>query len=175
MRQKYSYPGRQGKLVDTVCAGLEPCDYEDILYRNERGYPYCSGISEGTANGVNQIIAYNERCPDSKLVVSGYSQGAHVVGDLFGGGGGTFFQDCTTDATPNLPFNTPAGQAIAAIVTFGDVRHTANQPYNFQDGATRWGLFPRNAEQLANAATFAGVWRDYCHGADPICAGGDSV
>jgi acetylxylan esterase len=169
------YPGRQGKLVDAICQGLESCDYEDIQMHNALSDEYCGAISEGTANGVNQVIAYNERCPSSKLVVSGFSQGAHVVGDMFGGGGGTFFQDCQSVATPNLPFNTPAGQAIAAIVTFGDVRHTANQPYNYLDGATKWGLFPRNSQQLANAATFAGVWRDYCAGGDPICAGGDIV
>lgn len=169
------YPGRQGKLVSAVCNGLKSCDYEDIQFHNPGGAPYCPAVSEGTANGLSQIISYNKRCPDSKLVVSGYSQGAHVAGDIFGGGGGSFFQGCTTEATPNLPFNTPAGQAIAAIVTFGDVRHTANQPYNYLDGATHWGLFPRDSQQLANAATFAGVWRDYCHAADPICGAGKDV
>ncbi|KAI9170649.1 putative carboxylesterase Culp3 [Paramyrothecium foliicola] len=167
------YPGRQGALVTAVCKGLESCDYEDIQMQNALSDEYCGAVSEGTANGVNQIIAYNKRCPNSKLVVTGFSQGAHVVGDIFGGGGGSFFQGCQTKATPNLPFNTPAGQAVAAIVTFGDVRHAANQPYNYLGGATHWGLFPRNSQQLANAATFAGVWRDYCNAGDPICAGGD--
>jgi acetylxylan esterase len=161
--------------VSAVCSGLESCDYEDIRYYNPEGYPYCTGVDEGTANGLSQIIAYNQRCPDSKLVISGFSQGAHIVGDIFGGGGGSFFGGCTTYATPNLPFNTPTGQAIAAIVTFGDPRHTANQPYNYLDGATHSGPYPRDSQQLANAATFAGVWRDYCHAADPICAGGDDV
>jgi hypothetical protein len=169
------YPGRQGAIVSAVCKGLKSCDYEDIQMHNAGSDEYCGAVSEGTENGVNQIIAYNKRCPNSKLVVSGFSQGAHVVGDIFGGGGGSFFQGCQTKMTPNIPFNTPAGQAIAAIVTFGDVRHAANQPYNYLDGATHWGLFPRNSQQLANAATFAGVWRDYCAAGDPICAGGDKT
>jgi hypothetical protein len=169
------YPGRQGKLVDAICKGLNSCDYEDIQWRNMGNDEYCGAISEGTANGYAQIQAYNKRCPKSKLVVSGFSQGAHAVGDIFGGGGGSFFNGCQTKATPNIPFNTPAGQAVAAILTFGDVRHTANQPYNYMDGATQWGLFPRNAQQLSNAVNFAGVWRDYCAKGDPICAGGKIV
>ncbi|KAH7323220.1 Alpha/Beta hydrolase protein, partial [Stachybotrys elegans] len=169
------YPGRQGKLVSAICNGLPSCDYEDIQMHNMLSDEYCGAVSEGTQHGYEQIVAYNKRCPNSKLVVTGFSQGAHVVGDIFGGGGGTFFQGCQTRATPNVPFNTPAGQAIAAIVTFGDVRHTANQPYNYLGGATKWGLFPRNSQQLANAIQYAGVWRDYCATEDPICAGGNVV
>jgi acetylxylan esterase len=169
------YPGRQGAIVSAVCKGLESCDYEDIQMKNALSDEYCGAVSEGTANGYKQIVAYNQRCPNSKLVVSGFSQGAHVAGDIFGGGGGSFFEGCKTAATPNVAFDTPAGQAIAAIVTFGDVRHTANQPYNYQSGADKWGLFPRNSQQLANAAQFAGVWRDYCQKGDPICAGGDKT
>lgn len=35
-------------------------------------------------------MGYGEDCPDSKLILTGYSQGAHVIGDMLGGGGGTF-------------------------------------------------------------------------------------
>jgi hypothetical protein len=169
------YPGRQGAIVSAVCEGLESCDYEDIRMNNMLNDPYCSGVSEGTENGRAQIIAYNQRCPDSKLVLIGFSQGAHVAGDIVSGGGGTFFQDCQTVNTPAIPFNTPAGQALAAIVTFGDVRHTANQPYNYLAGADKWGLFPRNSQQLARGIQYTNVWRDYCNGEDSVCARGDSV
>jgi acetylxylan esterase len=168
------YPGRMGAVVSAVCEGLESCDYEDIQMNNMRADPYCSGVSEGTENGRAQIIAYNARCPDSKLVLSGFSQGGHVVGDIVSGGGGSFFQNCQTTATPALAFNTPAGQAIAAIVTFGDVRHTANQPYNYLAGATKFGLFPRNSQQLASGIQYTNVWRDYCNGEDSVCARGSS-
>lgn len=64
---------------------------------------------------------------------------------------------------------------VAAILTFGDVRHTASQPYNYLDGAEKWGLYPRTSQQLAKAINYASVWRDYCAGGDPICAGGATV
>ncbi|KAK7940741.1 Alpha/Beta hydrolase protein [Apiospora aurea] len=169
------YPGRQGKLVTAICNGLSSCDYEDIQMQNMLEDEYCGAVQEGSTNGVNQIIAYNKRCPSTKLVVSGYSQGAHVVGDIFGGGGGTYFNGCVEQPTPNLDINSPAGKQIAAILTFGDVRHTAYQPYNYLDGADKWGLYPRNSQQLANAANYASVWRDYCAGDEPICAGGNNV
>jgi hypothetical protein len=34
--------------------------------------------------------------------VSGYSQGGQVVGDILGGGGGVFFQDCVEDKIAGL-------------------------------------------------------------------------
>lgn len=169
------YPGRQGKLVTAICGGLSSCDYEDIQMQNMLADEYCGAVHEGSTNGVKQIIAYNKRCPSTKLVVSGYSQGAHVVGDIFGGGGGTYFNGCVEQPTPNLDINSPAGKQVAAILTFGDVRHTAFQPYNYLDGADKWGLYPRNSQQLANAANYASVWRDYCAGDEPICAGGNNV
>ena len=96
------YPGRQGTLVNAICAGLESCDYEDIQFVNELTTPYCQSLEEGVENGKTQITAYNKRCPDSNLVVSGYSQGAQIVGDIIGGGGGNFFENCLQKTTVGL-------------------------------------------------------------------------
>ncbi|KAI1875023.1 hypothetical protein JX265_003707 [Neoarthrinium moseri] len=169
------YPGRQSKLVAAICHGLASCDYEDIQMNNMLEDEYCGSIHQGATNGQSQIIAYNKRCPDAKLVVSGYSQGAHVVGDIIGGGGGTFFQDCVEPSNPNLDINSDAGKKIAAILTFGDVRHTANEPYNFESGAGDSGLYPRPASMTSNLASYSKVYRDYCVAGDPICAGGKTV
>ncbi|KAK0384677.1 hypothetical protein NLU13_8763 [Sarocladium strictum] len=169
------YPGRQGKLVSAICNGLENCDYEDIQFYNPLPAPYCQSVAEGARNGVDQIVEYNARCPDTKLVVSGYSQGGQVVGDVLGGGGGVLFQNCQQPANAGIPANSAAGKKIVAALIFGDVRHTRNQPYNYLDGANRDGLFPRPANQLANLAAYTGRFRNYCDETDPICAGGDVV
>lgn len=105
------YPGRQGVLVNAICSGLPSCDYEDIQYYNPVEAPYCDSINQGVADGVAQITAYNARCPNSKLVVSGYSQGAQIVSDLLGGGGGNFFQNCLETTTPGLDVNSAPGNA----------------------------------------------------------------
>jgi len=104
------YPGRQGVLVNAICNGLENCDYEDILFYNPVESNYCGSVTEGAANGVAQITAYNARCPDTQLVVSGYSQGAQIVGDILGGGGGTFFQDCQQATNAGIDINSAAGK-----------------------------------------------------------------
>ncbi|KAK1970999.1 alpha/beta-hydrolase [Colletotrichum sublineola] len=169
------YPGRQGKLVTAICDGLDSCDYEDIQYYNPLPAPYCQSVEEGAMNGNKQITAYNKRCPNAALVISGYSQGAQVVGDVLGGGGGTFFQGCQQKPNPGLDATKAPGNKIAAVLLFGDTRHTANQPYNFLAGAPDNGLFPRPAAQLAGLMAFSKVARSYCADSDPICAGGNTV
>lgn len=106
------YPGRQGKLADAICSGLESCDYEDIQFYNPLPAPYCDSVAEGAKNGISQITEYNKRCPDSKLVISGYSQGGQVAGDVLGGGGGVFFQDCVQPDNTGLdPSKAPGNKS----------------------------------------------------------------
>ncbi|KAL8299031.1 hypothetical protein RB597_007594 [Gaeumannomyces tritici] len=169
------YPGRQGKLVSAICSGLSSCDYEDIQMQNMLEDEFCGAVTQGITNGHAQIVAYNKRCPNSKIVVSGFSQGAQVVGDIFSGAGNTGFNGCVIPFIPALDITSNAGRQVAAILTFGDIRHTAFQPYNYKSGATNWGTSPRTTDQLAKAMNYAGVWRDYCNAGDPVCAGGNVV
>lgn len=103
------YPGRQGKLAGAICYGLDSCDYEDIQYYNPVEADYCASVTEGAQNGLSQVTAYAARCPDAKLVLSGYSQGAQIVGDVLGGGGGVFFNNCTQPVNAALDPTTSPG------------------------------------------------------------------
>ncbi|KAF4956647.1 hypothetical protein FGADI_3636 [Fusarium gaditjirri] len=169
------YPGRQGKLAGAICSGLKSCDYEDIQFQNALEDPFCNSVTEGVKNGIKQITAYNKKCPDSKLVVSGYSQGGQVVGDILGGGGGVFFQNCVEPDLEGLNPKTLPGSKIVAAMVFGDTRHTKDQPYNVLSGSGKNGLFPRPAGMLQNLASYGDVFRNYCVETDPICAQGDEV
>jgi acetylxylan esterase len=104
------YPGRQGKLVTAICDGLASCDYEDIVMNNMLDDEYCSSVYQGATDGYAQINNYTSRCPEASLVLSGYSQGGHVVSDIMGGGGGTFYNGCTEDETPQLSPTSAAGK-----------------------------------------------------------------
>lgn len=105
------YPGRQGKLVNAICEGYDSCDYEDIVMQNMLPDPYCDSVHEGGANTAKQVVAYNKKCPDTKLVLTGYSQGAHALGDGLSGGGGVFFQGCVEKSVEPLDPKSSAAKA----------------------------------------------------------------
>lgn len=81
------YPGRQQNLVDAACNGVSSCDYEDITFdaTNANGFP--AAVEQGRSSGVSQINAYTQRCPDAKIVLSGYSEGAVVVNNVLADSG----------------------------------------------------------------------------------------
>ena len=48
--------------------------------------PYTTSEQQGVANMLLLIQQYVASCPKARLVLTGYSQGAHIVGDTLGGG-----------------------------------------------------------------------------------------
>lgn len=93
-------------------------------------------------------------CPNEKIVLLGYSQGAQVAGDVLAGGGGGANLGPETAPIPSAD----AAQVIAAI-QFGDPRH---QP-----------IFPVQAGQ--SRAAFGAILRSWCDTGDPFCAGGANL
>lgn len=52
---------------------------------------------------------------------------------------------------------------VSAVLIFGNTRHTADQPYNFGNGSSYDGLFPRkDAAMLAALDKYTPVLRDWC-------------
>lgn len=164
--------GRTFPFVEATCgkatAAGKTCDYIDIQYDVTLGGDYCAQVAEGARNGISQITAFNQKCPCSHIVVNGYSEGAHVAGDVLGGPGGCTFVSTGLDNT------SPAGKAVAAALLWGDVQHTANQPYNVLDGADKQAN-GRSPDDLARLNRYSSVLRAYCAAGDPVCAGGDVV
>ncbi|KAI4730776.1 alpha/beta-hydrolase [Aureobasidium sp. EXF-10728] len=158
------YPGRMGKLAGAICYGLDSCDYEDIMFYNPVDSDYCTAVKEGDVNGISQITAYAQKCPGSKLVLSGYSQGSNVVGDVLGG------SDFCGGPNPGLDPSTSPGNQLGAILIFGDTRHVANQPYNVLSGADESSNSPRTGDSLNRMNKFSGIMRSYCDHSDPVCA-----
>ncbi|KAI1077920.1 carbohydrate esterase family 5 protein [Whalleya microplaca] len=166
------YPGRQSKLADAICDGLESCGSEDIVYPATFS-DYCNSAFAGVSNGTAQITAYAERCPDARLVLTGYSQGGHIVGDILGGGGGVIpGQNCTQPTSLPLHLATSPGDKIVAAAFFGDVRHTSNQTYNVGTGVAGSGIWPREGSQLSSLNEFSQSLHSWCLVDDPVCAGG---
>ncbi|KAK5104828.1 hypothetical protein LTR62_003240 [Meristemomyces frigidus] len=164
------YPGRQAALVEATCDGLASCGYENIYYSALYTDLYCQTAYDGAIAGSVQITAYAEKCPHSKIILAGYSQGGQIASDILGGGGGYSFNGCFQPYTPAIDRSTSPGNQIAAVMIFGDTRHTANQTYNYGNGSSLDGWFPRNTTQLANLDAYAPIMRNWCVSSDPVCA-----
>ncbi|KAH8757633.1 Alpha/Beta hydrolase protein [Diaporthe sp. PMI_573] len=162
------YPGSLGSLVDILLAKFPNSNYEDIIYPATQETSTDS-YWQGLAKGTQQIKSYADKCPDSKIVIMGYSQGALVVGDILAGGGNNSeLGNATTP--PYIDFAT-YGQRVNAVLLYGDPRHMPNQSFNYGNVSAldAPGKYPRSNEQLATINLYAGKLHDYCNYHDGVC------
>src|SRR5215831_10027095 len=85
---------------------------------------YNSSSLQGIQAAKTQITNLVSSCPNTKIVLLGYSQGAHVMLDVLGGGQG----GSLGTATPPLAAN--IASHVTVVATFGDPRHVPNQSFN---------------------------------------------
>jgi len=103
------YPGRQQALVEATCDGLAGCGYEDLYYSALYTDLYCQTAYDGSVAGIVQMAAYAQKCPKSKLILAGYSQGGQIASDILSGGGGYSFNGCFQPYTPAMDKTTSPG------------------------------------------------------------------
>ncbi|KAG6024404.1 hypothetical protein E4U19_003824 [Claviceps sp. Clav32 group G5] len=134
---------------------VEPIDYPAGMD------DYDVSVTAGTQAVKKQITSYVERCPNSQVVVLGFSQGAHITGDALCGGvaldTGVF--------TP--PLSHDIGSHISAIVWYGDPRYVPGKPFN-KGNATTEGMFAREGDQSCDK--YSDVLASYCDEGDAFCA-----
>lgn len=172
------YPGHVIETVGKVCNALNTqerpnaCGYEDLQYwAMNGGEKWCISSHEGAINGAEQMRNYTARCPDSHLIVMGFSQGGSVMLDVLGGGGGEIW-GCTQESNPAMNISSPPGSKVIAALVFGPTRRSGNQSWTHGGGEISDGGAPRTAEQNAALQPYAdaGLLREYCQPGDPICA-----
>ena len=130
---------------------------------------YASSSLQGINALKTQLTNLVNSCPNTKVVLMGYSQGAHVVLDVLGGGQGGSL------GTATAPISTSIGSHVIAVATYGDPRHVPNQSFN-AGTSTRNGRFPRSATQLnVLNANYASKIRAWCDANDTFCDGGSSL
>ncbi|KAH4133238.1 hypothetical protein HBH47_007130 [Parastagonospora nodorum] len=132
------------------------------------GERWCISAHEGAMNGAEQMRNYTARCPDSHLIVMGFSQGGSVQLDVLGGGGGELW-GCQQEENPAMDINSAP---VVAAAIFGATRRSGNQNFTFGGGEISNGGAPRSTQQNAGLQPYAnaGRLREYCQPRDPICA-----
>ncbi|KAK2859916.1 hypothetical protein FQN49_004584 [Arthroderma sp. PD_2] len=123
---------------------------------------YAKSVATGVTNMKNMITEYAARCPESKIVLMGYSQGAQVIGDMLCGTDQVFFPS-TEPISPML------GKKVVAAISMGDPTHVVGVPYNVGT-SDHAGWFPRrNNEECAG---YDSIRRSYCDNGDVYCDAG---
>jgi acetylxylan esterase len=97
-------------------ATSEALDYPAIM-------PYKDSMPIGAANMKKAIAAYTQACPQSKLILIGYSQGGSVVMDTLCGGGHPDIGPHTDGITQEQ------GKSIKLALSFGEPRFAPGMPY----------------------------------------------
>ncbi|KAJ5117366.1 cutinase [Penicillium atrosanguineum] len=158
--------GSIGSLAALIIKANPGATQEAIDYPASTSPTYIADVSTGITAVTNQFKAYTAACPQSKLVLLGYSQGAQIILDALCGSGSTALGG---NGEPTI--TTSEGANIAAIVGYGDPGHVAGESWD-QGTATIDGIYarPRGA-----CKAWANVIHSWCNYGDPYCASGNNV
>jgi len=129
---------------------------------------YANSQAAGVTALKTQLTAQVNACPSQKIVLTGYSQGSNVVGDVLGGGGGGSLGAATAPIAANIASH------VTAVAMFGDPRHVPGLTFDLGT-SRRSGLFPRNATQDNLLTGQSSKIRSWCDRNDTFCDSGFSV
>ena len=154
-----------GSLVNAVESASDQSISTDTTDYPATLANYNSSESQGVAALTELVEAQVQQCPDQKLVLMGYSQGAHVTGDVLAGGGGRF-------GGGSEPIGADAAGNVAAVILMGDPAFVPGKSFN-AGTSNRAGTFPRREAQSLDP--FADKIQSYCDTGDNFCAGGANL
>ena len=160
--------GILGTVKDNILSRLPNSDATWVSYPAQIVTPpYITSEPEGVGNMTMLIKEYGDACPNGKMALLGYSQGAQVVGDTLLGP--------DYSGVPAFGNGTGIGQQyidnIVAVVMMGDPANVNG--YSFHVGnSTLDGLFPRNNTDNWAAYGLVDKTVTYCDDEDTYCARG---
>ncbi|PGH11548.1 hypothetical protein AJ79_04806 [Helicocarpus griseus UAMH5409] len=153
---EYPGEGRLGTLAGDIGNASENTQRIALDYPAEL-FPYYSSVLSGIRTLTDLLNGSSAACPDTKFVLMGYSEGAHVIGDTLCGG------------LLTREIDSVIGGKVAAIIFMADPRHVANEPINVGT-ASRNGLFPRPS--FNSCSNYYSRMKSYCDAGDWVCDSG---
>ncbi|KAI8624505.1 carbohydrate-binding module family 1 protein [Xylariaceae sp. FL1651] len=146
-----AYPGSQSAAISyPACGGQSTCG----------GVSYDSSAQQGTTAVIQAVTSLNSRCPNTKIVLIGYSQGGQIMDNALCGGSGA----------------TLTGTALAAVkaaIFMGDPHNVAGLPYNV--GTCKAGGFAARPSGFQCSPASPSIIKSYCDAADPYCCNGSDA
>ena len=158
-------PGAIGALATEIQNGVKATVSERSVVYPAQLTPYEPSVIKGDEAIKAELEEEVAKCPGQKIVLLGYSQGAQIVGDVLGGGGGN-----SGDGKATPPAAKSATEKVVGVIQYGDPRRIPNQSFDVGTDKGATGLFPRLSSQLLTA--FAPDIQSYCDNGDPFCAKG---
>lgn len=165
--------GLQGILVSSILKAIPNSNASGIVYPASYDN-YGHSVGAGAINTQKQITDYYNACPNSKIVLTGYSQGAQVIGNAVAGGSTDIpVLGGITDPGPALPEN--IGKNVIAIQLIGDPNRTLGQGTDYDPKTCLNGSStPRTGDVYASMQPYADRTSEWCHDGDPVCCGSSS-
>ncbi|KAM3421898.1 Acetylxylan esterase 2 [Cercospora zeina] len=168
--------GTAGVFVNLILNAYPGSTAEAISYPATGDSQYGASVRAGTQNIANQINSFNSRCPDSKLVVVGYSQadefrqqGAQIGDNALCGGGDP--NQGITDT--KVLVSSSAASAIKAVIWGGNPRNSPAEKSFHVGSCTAQGFDPR--PQGFSCPAFQSKLQSYCDAPDPYCCTGNNA
>ncbi|KAK3896453.1 cutinase-domain-containing protein, partial [Staphylotrichum tortipilum] len=112
-----AYPGATAEAINyPACGGQSSCG----------GTQYGDSARQGTAAVASAVNSFNQRCPNTQIVLVGYSQGGQIMDNAVCGGPDTGSSITTTAP----PISAAALNMIKAVIEMGSPRFVAGLSYN---------------------------------------------
>jgi acetylxylan esterase len=163
--------GAIGALAEEIQKGVKATVSQQAVNYPAALTPYEPSVTAGDKAIKQQLEEEVSKCPSQKIVLLGYSQGAQIVGDALGGGGGNpLYLGLVGDGPATPPAAASATSHVIGVIQYGDPRHLPNQSYDAGTDKGATGIFPRLSSQSISA--FASDIQSYCDNGDPFCAKG---
>jgi len=112
-----AYPGATSEAISyPACGGQSSCG----------GVSYGNSAAQGTTAVANAVNSYHQRCPNTQIVLVGYSQGGQIMDNAICGGPDSGSGITTT----NPPISASALNMVKAVILMGSPRYVAGLSYN---------------------------------------------